>query len=279
MTEELRTMSMIRRRRLLPALAAALLALVLAPPSSAAPATRVLFIGNSYTYFNNLPALVKTLAEAAGTGPVEVRMVAPGGWRLIDHWEKGEAREALRSGKWDFVVLQEQSQLGDPLTVDGKPRVGSPAKVFAPAAARWAAEIARAGARPVFYLTWAKQASPEDQALLNQAYSNAATEGGAVLAPVGIAWTLVREASPSIELFVKDGSHPSPAGSYLAACTLVAAIFRRNPEGLTGRVSGAPVNLETEKPEDGRTAVLADLPAAVAGQLQAAAWKATGARR
>ena len=155
---------------------AALLALALVAPALTAPVTRVLFIGNSYTYFNNLPEIVRVLAESAGGGRVEVRMVAPGGWRLADHWQKGEAHEALRSGTWDFVVLQEQSQLGDPRTVDGKPRVGSD-KNFAPAAAQWAAEIERAGARPVFYSTWAKKASPEDQALLNDAYRKGRTRG------------------------------------------------------------------------------------------------------
>lgn len=248
------------------------------PAALAAPATRVLFIGNSYTYFNNLPEMVRALAEAAGAGPVDVRMVAPGGWRLADHWEKGEAHAALRGGKWDFVVLQEQSQLGDPKTVDGKPRVGSD-KVFAPAAAKWAEEIARAGARPVFYLTWAKKVAPEDQALLNEAYSRAARAGAGVLAPVGIAWDQVRQQAPAIELFVEDGSHPSAAGSYLAACTLVAAIFGRNPQGLPTRVTGTPVNLETALPERGKSAVLVDLPADQARTLQAAAWKAVQASR
>jgi hypothetical protein len=252
---------------------AALLALALVAPALTAPVTRVLFIGNSYTYFNNLPEIVRVLAESAGGGRVEVRMVAPGGWRLADHWQKGEAHEALRSGTWDFVVLQEQSQLGDPRTVDGKPRVGSD-KNFAPAAAQWAAEIKRAGARPVFYSTWAKKASPEDQALLNDAYAKAAREGGGILAPVGIAWSTIREAAPNIGLFVDDGSHPSSAGSYLAACTLVAAMFGKNPEGLTQKVSGTRVNLDTGLPEPGRTTVLVNLPPDVARRLQAAAWGA-----
>lgn len=265
-------MKRLRRQVLSFALVASLLS-GLGWAAPAPPATRVLFIGNSYTYFNNLPEMVRALAEAAGAGPVEVRMVAPGGWRLADHWEKGEAHEALRSGKWDFVVLQEQSQLGDPRTVDGKPRVGSD-KVFAPAAAQWAEEITRRGARPVFYLTWAKKVAPEDQEVLNDAYGRAARAGKGVLAPVGIAWAEVRRAAPGIELFIEDGSHPSAAGSYLAACTLVASIFGRNPEGLPSRITGTPVNLETALPERGKSAVLVNLPAAQARILQSAARKA-----
>ena len=89
------------RRFVLASFPAALLALALTGPVSAAPATRLLFIGNSYTYFNNLPVLVKALAEAAGAGPVEVRMVAPGGWSLADHWEKGDAHDALIGARPD----------------------------------------------------------------------------------------------------------------------------------------------------------------------------------
>ena len=120
--------------------------------------TRVLFLGNSYTYFNNLPAIVMALAEA-GTHRVEATMAAPGGWRLKDHLEKGEALSLLRSATWDAVVLQEQSTLGTNLFVDGKPRVAGD-EAFQPWAERWAAEITRAGATPVFYLTWARKASP-----------------------------------------------------------------------------------------------------------------------
>jgi len=252
-------------------LGALLFACVSAAP--APPATRVLFIGNSYTYFNHLPELVRQLADAAGAGPVQVRMVAPGGWRLQDHWEKGEAPGVLRGEHWDYVVLQEQSLLGNQVMVDGKPRVGSD-EVFAPFAQKWAEAITKAGARPVFYATWARKASPEDQSKLTDAYSRAARTGGGILAPAGEAWKIVRGEAGAPELFVEDGSHPSAAGSYLAACTLVAAIFGKNPQGLPGRVAGAPVNLETEKVEPGKTAVLVDLPPADAARLQAAAWKA-----
>jgi len=146
--------------------------------------TRVLFIGNSYTYFNNLPEIFARLAQAGGRGKVETRMDAPGGWRLKDHWEKGEARKALRDGRWDFVVLQDQSTLGVNDYFEGKPRVTSD-EVFKPYAEKWAAAIREAGATPVFYLTWARKATPEDQAALNYAYMTAAREGKAVVAPVG----------------------------------------------------------------------------------------------
>src|SRR5262245_18165046 len=184
--------------------------------------TRVLFLGNSYTYFNNLPEMFAKLAAASGER-VEVRMVAPGGWRLKDHWEKGDARKTLREGGWDYVVLQDQSTLGVQYFVDGQARVTSD-EVFRPASEQWASEISDAGATPVFYLTWARKATPEDQAPLNRAYLAAARATLARVAPVGIAWADVRQLEPALELYVDDGSHPAPAGSYLAACALFGTL-------------------------------------------------------
>jgi hypothetical protein len=84
----------------------------------------------------------------------------------------------------------------------------------------------------------------------------------------------VSEKHPSVELYYSDGSHPSPAGSYLAACTLYSTIFNRSPAGLPGRISGVPVNLSTAKAEPEKNAVLVELERDQAGQLQAAAWGA-----
>jgi hypothetical protein len=236
------------------------------------PAKRVMFVGNSYTYFNNLPAIVQALAKAGGRS-LEIVMFAPGGWKLKDHWEKGGARQALREGRWDFVILQDQSTLGVDLYVDGKTRVDGDG-IFRPYALTWSREIAKAGATPVFFLTWARQASPEDQDRLTYAYMTAGRDSGSRVAPVGLAWKRVREEHPEIGLFQSDGSHPSAAGSYLAACAIYSALFDENPDGLPHRISGRPVNLDTEKIEEDKTAVLVDLDPGTARILQSAAWSA-----
>jgi hypothetical protein len=235
--------------------------------------TRVLLIGNSYTYYNNLPAMLVKMAQAGGMGIVETGMVTPGGWRLKDQWEKGDAHRVLRESRWNFVVLQDQSLLGTDYYLDGKPRVGGD-EVFRPFALNWAVAVEDLGTVPVFFLTWARKATPEDQAALNYAYFRTAKEAGAKVAPVGMAWAEVREKHPEIDLFAADGSHPTPAGSYLAACTIYATIFGRNPAGLPAKIGGHPVNLETEKVEADKTEVLVDLPPSEAKILQAAAWDA-----
>ena len=232
---------------------------------------RVLFIGNSYTYFNNLPEIFAELAQAGGRGKVETAMVAPGGWRLKDHWEKGDARLLLRNRKWDFVVLQDQSVLGIYYYLEGRLRVSTD-EIFRPFANDWAKSIQGVGAIPVFFLTWARKVTPEDQAALNYAYIHAAKRTSSKIAPVGIAWSRVRDRHPEIELYFNDGSHPSPAGSYLAACTIYATVFGRNPKRLPARISGHSVNLDTGKIEPEKTQVLVDLPPGQAKNLQKAAW-------
>lgn len=232
----------------------------------------VLFLGNSYTYFNDLPSIFSELAKAGRQCKVDARMVTPGGARLKDHWDRAEAHEALNSQKWDYVVLQDQSTLGVGYYFEGKARVTSD-EVFLPYAEKWAAEIVRHGAKPVFYLTWARKDTPDDQAALNYAYIHAAKKTDSIVAPVGMAWQQVRQEIPTTDLYYKDGSHPSQAGSYLAACALYAAILHKNPTGLPSHITGLAVNLETEKLEPEKIVTLVDLPRPVAGHLQAAAWQ------
>jgi len=233
----------------------------------------VLFLGNSYTYFNNLPAVFSELAKEGRHCEVGTRMVAPGGARLKDHWDRAEAHEALNSQRWDYVVLQDQSTLGVGYYFEGKARVASD-EVFLPYAEKWAAEIVRHGARPVFYLTWARKDTPDDQAALNYAYIHAAKKTGSIVAPVGLAWQQVWQKSPTGDLYYQDGSHPSQAGSYLAACAMYAAIFHQSPAGLPSHITGPPINLDTEKLEPEKIVTLVDLPRSVAQSLQAAAWRA-----
>ena len=121
---------------------------------------RVLFVGNSYTYFNNAPEIFAELARAQAPGrTIEARMVAIPGETLISLWQRSNAREILRSSKWDYVVLQDQSQLGDGLR-EGKFVVNEPTLLH------WGvrlfdAEIKKHGAKTVLLLTWSRRAEPE----------------------------------------------------------------------------------------------------------------------
>jgi hypothetical protein len=249
-----------------------------APARSQAPAQtpprRVLFIGNSYTYFNNLPEMLRGLAASRGL-EIDVQMATTGGWKLADHWTHAEsaAHRLLRDRKWDIVVLQEQSTLGSTTVIDGVARVGADDQ-FQQYAKLWQEEIHRAGMTPAFYLTWAKKGAPQDQDALDRAYVSAARAAHALVVPVGRAWKSAREHHAGIELFQPDGSHPSPAGTYLAACTFFAALFDRSPVGLPASITGTPIDPQTAEPASNRRESLAALSGTDAAALQREAWAA-----
>ena len=206
-----------------------------------APASRklrVLFIGNSYTYVNNLPGIVTALAESANES-IESEMIAAPGATLKKHWEDGKAIEALKHGHWDYVVLQEQSTLG--LVSQGGPPINNP-RTFHEYARLFDAEIKSSGARTMFFLTWARQNLPETQSLLTNAYLSIAKELHGIVIPVGIAWQMALKKNPSVALHQKDLSHPTPAGSYLAGCVLYSTLYGKSAAGLTSRIVGNAVD-------------------------------------
>jgi hypothetical protein len=266
------------------ALATGLLALALLSCGSEKPATtssatsasdgalRVLFLGNSYTYFNNLPRMVEEFAAAAGGRKIETRMIAPGGASLADHLENKRTLEAIRTGRWDYVVLQEQSQLGAVYLVNGEPRVAN-AEAFFAAARALDAEIRKAGAATVVYHTWPRRDAPDsDRAMLDYAYTHLTRELKALRAPAGPAWQRARAELRGASLYAEDGSHPSTAGSYMAAAVIYATLTGTNPVGGPAKISGAPVDPDSGTVATGSTAVLVDLPARFAGDLQRIAW-------
>lgn len=175
---------------------------------------RVLFIGNSLTYFNDLPRIY------AGFGfNIETRSVTRGGATLQLLWDLGEARAAIREGNWDYVVLQEQSLLGEGLA-NGQVAVNDPA-MFRRAATLFDDEIRRAGARTVFYMHWPRKAYPQHLADIANAYNDVARELGAIVSPAGIAWQRIGSA---IDLYDPDGLHPALPGSQLAAAVLCGVL-------------------------------------------------------
>jgi len=252
----------------------------LPPQSRAAPQggrpVRILFIGNSYTYFNNLPQILQALGHAADERiEVRYRIVAEGGATLQDHWEGGSAREAIAGERWDYVVLQEQSTLGDTYLVEGKERVASSDR-FVAHATLLVEDIRRNGARPVLFAHWKRADAPmRDQQALDAAFKRLVTATNIMPAPVGAAWHFAAARRPGLELYDDDGSHPAAAGSYLAACTLYATILGRSPVGLPARVEGNPVDEDSGIEDAGADVMLVDLSAGDAAAIQQAAWQAS----
>ncbi|MEI7638319.1 MAG: DUF4886 domain-containing protein [Syntrophus sp. (in: bacteria)] len=202
---------------------------------------RILFVGNSYTYVNDLPKMFTKLASAGGH-LVETGMVAKGGWTLAHHANSSETINTIKASKWDYVVMHEQSQI---------PSTEASRKYTMYPSAQYLVPIIRQrGSTPIFFLTWAhrngwsEKGMPDYESMqsqIEQGYIEIAQELNALVAPVGHAWSKARRQYPELELWQGDGSHPSEQGTYLAACVFYAVIFRQSPEGLK-----YPVNISKE---------------------------------
>jgi hypothetical protein len=199
-----------------------LVACLLASPSAADPPQRVLFVGNSYTFYNGgLDVHVRAFVLSGLGVVVEASSVTIGGATLEDHWNSTATMSEIEQGGYDTVILQEQSM---------RPVV-DPESMYA-YARLLDGSIAAAGGRTGFFMTWAREADPPMIEDLAYAYNRIGIELDAVVAPVGRAFQIALERDPSIELYAADGSHPSSRGTYLAACVMYATLWKQNPIGL-----------------------------------------------
>jgi hypothetical protein len=200
------------------------------PPS--APA-RVLFIGNSFTYFNGgLEKLVRRLRESVDGAPrFETEAEVQGGASLQVMWESTDARDRIENGNYDIVVLQEDIP---ETNVDSFHRH---ARLFNTA-------IRNSGARPVLFMAWAyDRLGWISMAEIAQAHRTIAAELAIDVAPVGLAWQRSDQQDPTLDMYGNDDEHPSIHGSYLAACVIYGTIFSESPVGLSYRPSrGAGVS-------------------------------------
>lgn len=241
------------------------------------PTLRVLFIGNSYTYFNNLGDMVAGIAAVA-TGPrIEPALAVRGGQTLQWHLDNGPAMATLKTGTWDYVVLQEHSMLGV-ATLDGKPVIADPS-AFHAAVREWARRIRSVGAKPILFMTWARRGALPEQAKLSEAYVTIGRELNIGVAPVGEAWSAARTKWLSLDLHIFDESHPTPAGSYLAACVVFATLTGRDPKGAPSVILGHPVARSEGTVDFTEMVPLVDIGATTAGWLQEIAWKAVSNHR
>ena len=178
---------------------------------------RVLFVGNSHTYFNDMPALfARMCAELTGERP-EIAMLAYSGRSLAWHREEYFAlRFALLHGRYDFCVIQQQAH-----PFPGEESTEAGLRALLPL-------CEKGGARPVLFSTWAEKVKPKLAERHCRCYRRLAAEYGTLLAPVGELFERFR--GTDVELYWKDGEHASPYGSYLTAATLAGLLC--GPAGL-----------------------------------------------
>lgn len=212
----------------------------------------VLFIGNSYTEVNNLPQMIQKVALSAGQ-TLTYQSSTPGGCTFMQHCNN-QSMTLIQQGGWDVVVLQEQSQY------PSFPQGQVEAEVFP-----YAQQLVEATynhnncPEPMFYMTWGrKNGDPQNaqyfpvlgtyegmDSMLYERYMYMAHEFDASVSPVGRVWRFIRENYPNIELYSSDGSHPSIAGSYAAACSFFTMIFRMDPTLIHETLTLDPTIAET----------------------------------
>lgn len=197
--------------------------------AAAAEPKKILFIGNSYT--GGIKGAVTKLIKASPHAETELTFINPGGKTLEFHLKNEATLDKIKNSRFDFVVLQDQSQF---------PAVFP--KRFDKAAVALDKIIDRSGAQTVFYQTWGrrdgdkmnKELFPTYEAMqraLSKNYAATARKCRAKLAPVGETWAAVRKADPKLgrELYRGDGSHPSAKGAYLAASVFYRTFFGEDP--------------------------------------------------
>ena len=184
----------------------------------------ILFIGNSHTFFNDMPRTFAGLWEACTGEAVRPVMLCHPGMGFDYHVkEYFESRFNLLYGGFDYCILQQKAH----------PFAGTEEDF---AAGKRLAELARAGGvTPVFALTWAEKKHPEHQAQMNDFHERLCRETGALLSPVGRVWQSLLEKDPDFPLYWQDGEHASVYGDYLIACTHVRLLSGKSCLSLPSR--------------------------------------------
>jgi lysophospholipase L1-like esterase len=212
---------------------AGLWALMAVEPAAAEEARRVLLIGNSRTFYNDMPAMLPELARSAGdTAPLEVVVEARSGARFATHLRNPEV-ETLLAQRWTLVVLQPHSAAFSDeaaeaeFLADGRVLAGKAAAGGSPVAV-----VANWPYAPEHYEKRAPGAREAHIARIQAVTQRLADELGARVIDIGTDWERVRAAAPGLSLY-SDTNHPSPAGSYLFALAIYAAIPGARPGGVT----------------------------------------------
>ena len=203
----------------------------------------VLFIGNSYTSYNNLPQLVQSLSTSAGK-TLNIDSSIPGGYLMSSHLNDATTFAKISQGNWDYVVLQEQSQI--PTIEFYRDNDMYPAMTDLKALI----EQYNPCAKIITYMTWGRryggqQCDPSGtycspvfanfnqmQNSLTSAYLEISEQLNVQCAPVGVVWQNILNNSTHV-LHSGDNSHPNMDGSYVAACTIFSSIWKQGASGLS----------------------------------------------
>ena len=202
----------------------------------------VLWVGNSFFYYNNsmhghVGQLINasTMPDKTGLRNVSVTISGSGmNWHDIESHFKPNGVGSYSFDRENNVVFNTFTKPFDVvLMMDCSQCPIHPQlkTVFADYSKKNSETARKYGARPAFFMSWAYADKPEMTELLATAYSDAGRAHNALVVPAGLAFAASVKARPELNLYVADKRHPSLAGTYLAACTVLASLYKTNPEG------------------------------------------------
>lgn len=204
-----------------------------------APA-RVLFVGNSLTYYNELPLMLEAIAAQAGID-VDTEAVTIGGASLQDHYRDRTALAEISRGHYQLVILQQ-----------GPSSLAESQEHLLEWSQRFTTAIRASGARPALYMVWPERARLAYFGAVHMSYRNAALAVGGMFIPAGDTWLHAWQSEPELALYGPDQFHPSALGSYAAALSMFAELFRQSPVGLPARLHLANGQMLQFAPEQAR---------------------------
>ena len=173
----------------------------------------ILFIGNSLTYTNNLPKLVKKEAKKKGI-KINTKMIALPNYALIDHWNVGKVQQLIRSKKYDFVIIQQ----GPSSQNDGR-------KILIEYGTKLNKLSRENGAKLCYFMVWPSLNYYHTFNGVIKNHSDAAKLNNAILIPVGKVWKNHFDKKNEFKYYGPDGFHPSLLGSQIAAKTIIVTLF------------------------------------------------------
>lgn len=176
----------------------------------------ILFVGNSLTFANDLPGLVKQQAKEQGID-VHTQMIARPNYALVDHLADGLVQQEIKAHHYDFVVIQQ----GPSSQEEGRQMLLEAGKELA--------EICRTHQASLAYLmAWPSRTNAHSFEGVIRNYTEAAMFHQAILCPVGKVWKDYIDSTGVWDYYGPDEFHPSLKGSQVAAKVIVEALFTQN---------------------------------------------------
>ncbi len=173
----------------------------------------ILFIGNSLTYINNLPKLVKENAKLQGI-EIDAKMIAFPNYAIIDHWNDGEVQKLITSKKYDFVIIQQ-----------GPSSQNNGRKMLIEYGEKYSALCKLNDTKLCYFMVWPSLNNYHtfDDVIKN--YKDAASINNSILLPVGEVWKAYFDRTNDFQYYSSDGFHPSLKGSLITAKVIVESLL------------------------------------------------------